>query len=114
MNRPKIICAKCGRDLTTTTNSEAYRVKLCSEDIPSECGVVTDMAAYPDYARPVHFCDEYCLRGWLGPLPLGDGRINREQCPPLPTTQRITAEDTLRSAFQIDVMLGYANREGRP
>ena len=64
---PKILlitCDHCGRDLTTTTNCEGYRIVLKSEGIPSAGGTVTDMAAYPDFDEPMYFCRFRCLEGW--------------------------------------------------
>lgn len=66
MKDVKVTCDGCERDLTTTGNSEAYRLCLKSESIPSRGGVVTDMVAFPTgITRMKHFCDVQCLVKWL-------------------------------------------------
>jgi hypothetical protein len=56
-----VVCDACGHDLTETGNCEDYRVLLCSERIPSWDGIVTAMAAYPEFPHALHFCSRVCL-----------------------------------------------------
>ena len=59
-----ITCDGCNRDLTTTSNSVAYRLILKVENIPSRGGWVTAMMAYPPITEPMHFCNLSCLDKW--------------------------------------------------
>jgi len=70
MKDVKVICDGCQRDLTTTGNSEAFRLVLATERIPSRGGIVTDMVAFPTgISRSKHFCDMRCLVAWLKATP---------------------------------------------
>lgn len=61
----RVVCDRCGRDLTETGNCEGYRIVLMSEPIPSGGGAVTLMAVYPQIARPLHFCSVECLKSFV-------------------------------------------------
>lgn len=65
--RPKrtMTCRNCQRDLSISTNSEAYRLKLESESIPHNIGPVTDFAAEPEITEPLYFCTFLCLHSWI-------------------------------------------------
>lgn len=61
----KVTCDACGKDLTTRSNSVAYRLALDSERMPG-CGsfVSTGMMISPPVERTHHFCDFPCLDHW--------------------------------------------------
>lgn len=61
----KITCDDCGNDLTTTGNSEDYRLCLKPEAIPSSGGIVTDLAAHPPIDKAAYFCDIPCFLRWV-------------------------------------------------
>jgi hypothetical protein len=61
----EIICDGCGNDLTITSNCLDFRLALVNESVPSEGGLVTDMAAYPAIEQNTCFCGVDCLRTWL-------------------------------------------------
>lgn len=59
----KILCRSCSRDLTYTTNSEDYRIRVVSERIPTDFRFpVTDMASYNPCPEPRYYCDWICVR----------------------------------------------------
>ena len=61
----EIWCDNCERDITKTSNSIAYRLRLCDEIIPSHDGAVTDMMTYPHLPDgECHFCNLKCLIEW--------------------------------------------------
>lgn len=65
-------CHNCQRDLSISTNSEAFRLKLESESIPHNSGAVTDFADEPEVAeigKPLYFCNGRCLRVWIAQKP---------------------------------------------
>jgi hypothetical protein len=62
MTKTNVSCNGCGKDLSSTSNSEDYRIVLKSECIPCHGGVVTDMAMYPQIEKPMHFCSIECLK----------------------------------------------------
>ena len=61
----RIICDKCGKDLTTTGNSIDYRLALINQSIPSWGGIVTDMMVYPPIETDAYFCGFRCLQEWV-------------------------------------------------
>ncbi len=64
MKNSKVTCDSCGRDLTTTTNCEGYRLSLKVETIPSKGGAVTLLGIYPPILNDVDFCGIKCLKEW--------------------------------------------------
>lgn len=62
-----VLCDWCGRNLTYTSNSEDYRILLCSEPLHSDGrGTVTDMGIEPQIDKPKHFCNlRDCLLRWV-------------------------------------------------
>jgi hypothetical protein len=66
MRTTTVTCDRCGKDLSTTTNCEDYRILLCAEPIPpSSDGALTAMHIEPPFSRPIHFCGRRCLDEWL-------------------------------------------------
>jgi hypothetical protein len=62
----RVTCDQCGKDKTTRTNCEDYRIVLQSEMVPGHgAGVYTAMAIRPQFERPFHFCGKKCLRLWI-------------------------------------------------
>ena len=60
-----ITCDGCGADLTTTGNSEDWRLALLNQFIPSRGGIVTDMAISPILKSDAYFCSVKCFLGWV-------------------------------------------------
>lgn len=65
MTHYKVTCDTCEKDLTETSNCEAYRIIVASEPIPSKEGFVTAMAAWPTFSRNMHFCGIVCLKEYV-------------------------------------------------
>lgn len=65
MRTEQVTCDNCGRDLTTTTNCEAYRTVLQAERIPSTGGALTAMLDSPEPKRPHHFCGMHCVAAFI-------------------------------------------------
>ncbi len=63
-----VICDNCNRDLTTTTNSVDYRLKLMHENIIPHSGPVTDVMFCRRFEGDKHFCNVYCLKEWMTDL----------------------------------------------
>ena len=61
----KISCDSCGRDLTSTTNCEDYRIALLNDSIPSIGEPVTAMAVYPPLRQDHYLCDIKCLKEFV-------------------------------------------------
>lgn len=61
----KILCDSCQANLTQTTNSIDYRLKLSCEVIPCHKGAVTDMMVYPPIDADKHFCSKGCLQKYV-------------------------------------------------
>jgi hypothetical protein len=59
-------CAQCGRDLSSTTNSEGHCIAMLNVAIPPVGGAVTDMADPPKLERDYYFCDVGCLERFYG------------------------------------------------
>lgn len=61
----QVMCDNCGRDVTSTGNSNGYRLALRVETVPTRPGPVTDM----DMIRPLdadyQFCGAQCFKEWL-------------------------------------------------
>lgn len=62
MEHRKIICDHCNCDLTTTSNSIGYSIRLINRRIPCEGGMVTDMMMYPSLKHDYDFCGLACLQ----------------------------------------------------
>jgi len=64
-----ITCDQFQRDLTTSTNSVDYRLKLMNEYIAPHDGAVTDMMIVPPLTDgDKHFCVLGCLYMWINKL----------------------------------------------
>ncbi len=68
----EIVCDKCGKDLSYTSNCEDYYlvVNSCSKSPwyhqqGMRGGAVTSMAISPPIDRPHYFCDLRCLEEWI-------------------------------------------------
>lgn len=68
----EVLCDGCGADLTTTGNSEDWRLALVSQaKMPwyiaegMRSGAVTDLAIAQPIQGDKHFCGLRCLRSWL-------------------------------------------------
>lgn len=61
----EVKCDNCKRDISTSTNSEDWRLALINQAIPSRSEVVTDMMMSPPLYRDYHFCGLHCLKEWL-------------------------------------------------
>ena len=59
----KIVCDKCDKNITYTSNCEDYRIAVTNERVRSRGGVVTDMALYPALESDLYFCGRSCLLG---------------------------------------------------
>lgn len=112
MKFEKVSCDGCGRDLTTRTNIEDYRLVLASESKPGYgSGAYTCMGIYPAIERAHHFCGLGCLDHWRGREHHRDalrkaksdawaeqhgtkidGRIRSYPCPPDDTLKAWSAE----------------------
>lgn len=60
-----ITCDACGQDLTTTTNSEAYRLALVNQSIPSKGHNLTLVHRFPHLDQDKYFCGIKCLKDWF-------------------------------------------------
>lgn len=58
-------CEWCGKDLSTRTNCEQYRIVVRSEPIPAGDGTVTAMHIEPEFFRDIHFCNWKCMATWF-------------------------------------------------
>ncbi len=61
----KITCDNCNSDLTESSNSVDYRIKLYSQRMPCHDGAVFDMLISPQIPEPMHFCGLGCLSIWV-------------------------------------------------
>lgn len=61
----KVTCNNCHKDLSTTTNSNGWRISLRSEEIPPHSGPVTDVYILPPIEEDLHFCGIGCLNVYL-------------------------------------------------
>jgi hypothetical protein len=57
----KVTCESCGIDLTVSSNSIDWSLRLINRQIPSCGGAVTDMMIYPSFKGDLDFCGEDCL-----------------------------------------------------
>jgi hypothetical protein len=65
MQKTEVVCDACGRDLTTTSNCEDWRIALINQSIPPMPGIVTSMMIYPKLESDFHFCCWKCLKKWF-------------------------------------------------
>jgi len=62
----KVTCDGCGRDLSSTGNSDDKRIMMCMEFIPNPGPTSTALAvADPLPQSPCHFCSLECLKVWM-------------------------------------------------
>lgn len=62
----KVICDWCKADLTTSSNSVDWSIRLINRRITCNEGFVTDMILYPWFKSDMDFCHSGCLAKWLG------------------------------------------------
>ena len=77
-SKPQYFCDGCHKDITTTSNSEDWRLVLTSqpkmlwyEAEGLRGGVVTDVAMRRPIDRSHHFCNLKCLDVWRA----GEGAV---------------------------------------
>lgn len=62
MNKENIKCYFCYKNLSVTSNSIDYRLKLITEKIPPDLNYpVTDMLIEPELKEDIYFCELDCL-----------------------------------------------------
>ena len=58
-------CDSCGADISCSTNSVDYRLRLMNVELPPCSNSVTDMMIHPPISRNCDFCGIGCLRKWV-------------------------------------------------
>lgn len=65
MEDRKVICDNCGADLTFTSNTMDYSIRVINRQIPTHSGAVTDMYIYPPLKHNLDFCGLGCMKKWM-------------------------------------------------
>ncbi len=61
----KVECDHCKRDLTNTSNSIDWSIRVINRQIPVQGGYVTDMYIKRDLKHDLDFCGLGCLKKWM-------------------------------------------------
>lgn len=75
----KVLCDSCHKDITTSGNSESWRLLLKCE-ANSGSGPVTDFGDEPELDRPYRFCNLLCLHNWLDKIRLPEEPRYEHDC----------------------------------
>jgi len=65
MKQETVICDACSKDLTCTGSFPDFRLKLGSERMPHEVGIIFAPNVINPMEVECHFCGFACLRKWL-------------------------------------------------
>ena len=68
MEKVEITCDYCGKDITVTSETPAFRLKLSAEGLPHTSKGIYTVLVNPPISSDCHFCNLACLAAWLNEL----------------------------------------------